>query len=109
MPERLKPYEWKPGQSGNPNGRPRMPEELKDRLRKINEAAVKRLEAMVESADTPPEVVRKIANDTADRLYGKPTQTIEADVTERRPIVVDSVFEEKDEADRETTAANPPS
>jgi hypothetical protein len=70
---------FKPGQSGNPSGRPKMPEELLTRLRDISTKTIDVYEGCLTSTD---EKVRLMAcRDINDRAWGKPSQ--ESDVTLR--------------------------
>jgi hypothetical protein len=40
MPENVKPYEFKPGQSGNPNGRPKGARSARDIYKRVGDMAV---------------------------------------------------------------------
>jgi hypothetical protein len=73
----LKP--WKPGQSGNPEGRRPMPPEVIEALQAGSEGAAKRL---VELTKDPDGRIALTAIDMLqNRLYGRPTQSMEAQVT----------------------------
>jgi hypothetical protein len=65
------------GQSGNPHGRPKMPEELKEAMRRLSDKAVKVLEAAMDGDD--PRAAILAANTVLDRGYGKATQPIVAE------------------------------
>lgn len=69
---------WKPGQSGNPTGRPPLPPELKAKLRDLAPKAVQRLGEMLDDDD--PRIRGMASQAILDRLYGKPTQAVEAEV-----------------------------
>lgn len=88
---------FQPGQSGNPGGRPKMSPEERERWKALATKARGKLEALVDSADCPPNTLTKIAEIASDQAYGKPVQAVEAEITERRPIVIDSAYEEKSE------------
>lgn len=63
-----------PGQSGNPNGRPKTSPEQKSALEAIRDLAPKAAEIMqqmLESADTPAAVKVRIVTEVLDRTYGK--------------------------------------
>jgi len=65
---------FQPGVSGNPAGRPKMPEELKTRLRGLAPSALDTLEQLLQSED---ERVRlSAAQALLDRAYGKPSQEV---------------------------------
>ena len=66
------------GVSDNPAGRRAMPPEVMEALQAGSERAAKRLVELVESED--PRVAAMAATAVLDRLYGKPTLAVEADV-----------------------------
>jgi hypothetical protein len=63
------------GQSGNPHGRPKEENEVKQLARKHSKAAIKRLAFWLES-DNPKASV-SAAQVLLDRGYGKPAQAVE--------------------------------
>lgn len=67
----LKP--WKPGQSGNPNGRPPIPQDVRDAARALTIEAIEALRKAL--ADPRSRVAASVA--LLDRGWGKPNQTIE--------------------------------
>jgi hypothetical protein len=78
--------QWKPGQTGNPNGRPRkgiITGEAVDYLLEMHPKhdgktrARVIAERMVDMAETDPDAREKLL----DRVEGKPTQSVEASVT----------------------------
>ncbi|KKN33642.1 hypothetical protein LCGC14_0801810 [marine sediment metagenome] len=74
--DRVKPYQWKPGQSGNPNGRPPNVKYISEGLREYLEAHPDELKKMIAAA-----VKKSMAGDiqafreVADRTEGKVTET----------------------------------
>lgn len=67
-PVRGRPFQ--PGQSGNPSGRPKMPESLKARIAKLaSKDAVDVLESALKDAD--PKVKLQAAGMLMDRAWGK--------------------------------------
>jgi hypothetical protein len=86
-------------EKGNPGGpgRPRMPPELRKKWSDLSELTLEKLETLARDDKCPPNVLAKIAEISTDLVWGKPIQSIDAEVTERRPIVVDSAYGEKDE------------
>ncbi len=63
-----------PGQSGNPGGRPKLPNEVKELARAASEKAISRA---IELMDSPDEnVALKAISTVLDRGYGKPAQAV---------------------------------
>jgi hypothetical protein len=69
---------FQPGQSANPGGRPKLPDELKARLRDLSGRAIDALEDALKSADERIRV--SAAAQILDRAYGKPASSIDATV-----------------------------
>lgn len=68
---------FKPGQSGNPTGRPKIPQEVKDLARAhTNDAIMTLVEICNDKKATAPARV-SAANSILDRAWGKPTQPTE--------------------------------
>jgi hypothetical protein len=85
------------GQSGNPGGRPKMPESEREEWQKLAKLAREELERRMNNPEASDNLIAKVAELATDRAYGKPIQAVEADITERRPILIDPAYEEKDE------------
>ena len=73
-PRRLAATAWKPGQSGNPNGRAKVNVEIEELCRRHAPSAVA---ALLAALNNPRERV-PAATAILDRAYGKPKQTIDA-------------------------------
>lgn len=72
---------FRPGQSGNPGGRPKEPPELREAIRSHAMAAV---ETLVKCLGAKQWSVRvRAAEAILDRAYGKPAQTLEVDSGDR--------------------------
>lgn len=69
------PTSFKPGQSGNPGGRPKIAEEVKELARTYTMEAITRLAEWMRS-DNPKASV-SACNALLDRGFGKPAQAIE--------------------------------
>ncbi len=67
---------WKKGESGNPGGRPKVLEELRDLARGHAPAAIKELARLALKAKSEQARVAAI-RELLDRGYGKPTMPIE--------------------------------
>lgn len=63
------------GQSGNPNGRPKVPAEVRDAARAHTMLAIETLVSVCKTADSDNARV-SAANALLDRAWGKPTQEI---------------------------------
>jgi hypothetical protein len=70
---------WQPGQSGNPSGRRPMPPEVIEALQAGSEAAAKRLVELCASNDE--RIALAASEALLSRLYGRPTQQVDAQVT----------------------------
>jgi hypothetical protein len=108
LPEEAKPFMWKPGQSGNPNGRPRSTTEMKQQAASHTDTALKlksmvtelqlkqaiiyaemsedprlsveeRLEALNKAIKSIDSVGLGAAQSLLDRGHGKPQQKVEID------------------------------
>ena len=76
--ENLRPHQWKPGQSGNPSGRKKTPDQVRDLLKDALEDAVKTLIELSQHAEKDS-VRYQAAQDLVDRVLGKPTQPLDID------------------------------
>ena len=63
---------FKPGQSGNPQGRPKLPDDVKEAIRAACPKAVAVLVALLD--DKKSFIRLEAAKTLLDRAYGKPTQ-----------------------------------
>jgi hypothetical protein len=73
--ENLKPFGK--GKSGNPGGRPAIPQEVKDMARAASLEAIERAVYWMRSDDSAASL--KAAQLLLERAYGKPTQPIDGD------------------------------
>ena len=70
------------GQSGNPNGRPKVVAEVQALARENTAEALQTLVEVMQNADTPPAARVSAANSLLDRGYGKATTIIEQSIHE---------------------------
>lgn len=75
--ERNRKNGFKPGQSGNPGGRPKGEREVVELARQAAPDAIAKLIELVGNAD--PRTAMAAANSVLDRAFGKPTQTLAGD------------------------------
>jgi hypothetical protein len=88
----LRSTSFKPGKSGNPSGRPKLPEAIEARriiadvkalAQECAPEAIAALKEIFSDAKAPPAARVSAATAILDRGYGKPTATVEADVNQR--------------------------
>jgi len=104
-PENVIKHKWKKGQSGNPNGRPKLPD-LKELLAKVlgtedegksgAEAILKAMEARAKRGDV------RAAELLLDRAYGKPKQDIEMAASINTVIMPKSLKQQQDGREEES-------
>jgi hypothetical protein len=74
---------WKPGQSGNPGGRPKVSEQIQDLARDHGAQAIVQLVVLMHSKNES--VAVRAAEALLDRGYGRPMQGMELSEQEARP------------------------
>ncbi len=73
------------GQSGNPGGRPKLPAEIREMFQARSQEALEVLIRCLQSNDD--RIAMMAAQAILDRGYGKPVQSIDANITEDgRPV-----------------------
>lgn len=75
-----KPFE--PGQSGNPNGRPVIPADVKAAAREYTQEALDTLRDLMRKGN--PAIRARAAGMLLDRGWGKPVQPVNASINQRR-------------------------
>ena len=68
---------WKPGQSGNPGGRPREVAEVRDLAREHTPKAIATLAGIMDDAEQPARARVAAAEALLDRGWGRATQPME--------------------------------
>lgn len=98
----VSPVQWKPGQSGNPGGRPKQVAEVVELARQQSPMAVRRLAQIAMGKKTPAVAAVMACNSILDRAWGKPIQpNIHAISTPTtKPIDLDALTDDQ----RETLA-----
>lgn len=71
--------QFKPGQSGNPGGKKKTPEDIKEMLRGATPDACRLLCATINDTNAKLELRIKCSEIVLDRVYGKPQQAVEVD------------------------------
>ena len=84
-----RPWLWKPGQSGNPGGRPQALKDVRDLARAHTPKAIERLAAMLDHEDG--RVVVAAATSLLDRAWGRPEQSVVADVSVTSSVDVEAL------------------
>ena len=78
---------WTKGQSGNPGGRPRGEGDIRELARKHTSSAVRTLAAIMNDASAAPSARVGAASALLDRGWGRPAQTINANLDANKPMV----------------------
>ena len=71
---------WKPGTSGNPGGRPKEDPEMKAILKAACPRAAAKLVELLDCVN--PKIVLSAANSILDRIYGKPKESVDMNVSQ---------------------------
>ena len=75
-----KPWQWKPGTSGNPGGRPKEDPEMKAILKAACPRAAAKLVELLDCVN--PKIVLSAANSILDRIYGRPKESVDMNVSQ---------------------------
>lgn len=86
--EPIKQYMFKPGQSGNPNGRPKRDPEIDRKLAKYSLPAIERLCEIIDDPKTRPADAIKAAALILGYALGKPTQQIDVNGEVKHGIII---------------------
>ena len=77
MPRRANSTSFRPGQSGNPNGRPRVLADVQNAARDHSSEAIETLARIMRDPKAPAAAQIAAASALLDRGYGKPSQAID--------------------------------
>jgi hypothetical protein len=82
---------WKPGESGNPNGRPKKSLDIAAIAREQSEEAMRKIAKLMKSDDE--KIALAAANAVLDRAIGKPTQTnVNVQKTDVEDLDIDELY-----------------
>ena len=100
MPRRANSTSFRPGQSGNPNGRPRVLADVQNAAREHSADAIKTLSDIMNNPKAPAAARISAACALLDRGYGKALQTVDANNTNVNYVVSDQPMTEEEWAER---------
>jgi hypothetical protein len=75
--------QFKPGQSGNPGGRPKVVGEVTSLARECTVESVETLREIMRNKKAPAQARVAAANSLLDRGYGKPAQSLDVGLTRK--------------------------
>jgi hypothetical protein len=104
MPRRANSTSFRPGQSGNPNGRPKVVADVQDAAREHSGEAIETLAGIMRDPKAPAAARTSAACALLDRGYGKPSQSIEATNNNVTYLVSDQPLTEEEWAAKCVTA-----
>ena len=76
---------WKPGQSGNPGGRPKVAGEVRELARQYGAEAIRRLVGLMHSKNEG--VAVRACEALLDRGYGRTVQGVELNSLDKAPVL----------------------
>ena len=82
------------GKSGNPSGRPKVPQEFKDLAKEKSLDALNKIIEIMENPESDKKDVLRASEMIIDRAWGKATQQIEADVKGEIAITIEGEVKE---------------
>ena len=103
MPRRATSTSFKPGQSGNPNGRPKVLTDVQNAARDYSTAAIETLARIMRNPKVPAVARISAACALLDRGYGKPSQATETTNPNAVYVISDRPMTEEEWAERVTT------
>jgi len=95
--DKTRPGRWKKGESGNPNGRPKLPEEIRDAARAASPKAIQVLVDIMSSDEANQGERIKAAIAILNRAYGTPPQSVEVTGKEGEPLAIKIEYVSKKE------------
>jgi hypothetical protein len=104
MPRRANRTSFRPGQSGNPNGRPRVLADVQNVARDYSTEAIETLAGIMRNPKAPAAARISAACALLDRGYGKPSQSIEATNNNVTYLISDQPLTEEEWAAKHVTA-----